>query len=77
MGRMRGEEGRFNQRKIKFAAESKGKITLTFAAMAACPIIMTATFMGLYWSLVSKADDFNEWTGIDGAFDQCRVGGKM
>ena len=33
--------------------------------------------MGLYWSLVSKADDFNEYTGIDGAFDNCRVGGKM
>jgi hypothetical protein len=59
-------------------AMPKGPLFGMLCACATCPLIITATFMGLYWSLFSDAaavnEEYNPSTmpdGYPGAFDNC------
>ena len=54
----------------------KGVIGLfaLFFGCALCPLIISGTFMGLYWGLAGKAAEINDACNGERCFDLCQAG---
>ena len=67
-----------NQKLAEFSAglvtSSPGKAFLSLLCCAAVPLIISATYMGLYWGLFTVASDYDSaGQNESGAFDKCTL----
>ena len=44
---------------------------------AIVPLVISATYMGLYWGLFAQASEYDDMIGPGGSFDGCGIGGGL